>query len=104
MPTRRQRRRWAAEGGRPRERHSAPLLSLTGPHVIVLDGQRFEAPTLPKLAELMRNEGHGAHVTGSTLHFHHHPPVTYTVSENPDPRVVAVHRDNRDSRRARGAR
>ena len=106
MPTRRQRRRWAAEGGRPRERHSAPPPPppLAGPHVFAVDGQRFEAPTLTGLAELLRDEGHSAHVTGSTLHFGHRPPVVYTVTENPDPRVVAVHHSNRAKRRARGER
>lgn len=117
MPTRRQRRRWAAQGGRPRDRrvasnHPGELWRFAVPcditsFRVTLDGKLFESPTLHGLAEQLREEGHRARIDGSTLRFEHRPPEAVTATFVPnfaDTRVLEVHHDNRAKWRARGER
>lgn len=108
--TRRQRRRWAAEGGRPRDRRDrrpappAPPAPPPGPHIVYLDSKRFENPTLQGLAEQLREEGYTVRAESSTLHIEAHAVEPFTATLAPDPRVLEAHHDNRAKRRARGER
>lgn len=105
MATRRQRRRWAAQGGRPRDaRAQRPANALTrlpdlASLAASLDGQTFEASTLEGLAEALRAEGHTAEVDGDTLRFA--PFVPGLTAEVVPSRVIDTHHDNRAQRRAR---